>query len=419
MKGAFAEPDECMGNVLLKRAAHQRPANTRRGALERLFTLMFSGFVYNQIWEDPGVDLEALSLGPNHRLITIASGGCNVLNYLAAGPERIIAVDLNPNHVALTRLKLQALTHLPDYDAFFSFFGIAKDKSNRTVFDNFLAERLDSETRRYWDRRIPLRGRRINMFARNLYRYGLLGRFIGVLHAIARLNGKRLQDILHARTPEEQRALFEATIAPLFDNRFIRFLSRMPVSYYGLGIPPAQYDELVAAAADGNPVTTLRERVERLACDFPISENYFAWQAFGRGYDTVDRIAVPPYLRAENYELIKSRVDRVDVHHASMIDFLAEQPESSLHRYVLLDAQDWMTPEQMTLLWSEIDRTADRNDARVIFRTAGLDSPLPRKIPAELLAHWTYLGDESRDFHARDRSSIYGGFHAYVRRGTA
>jgi S-adenosylmethionine-diacylglycerol 3-amino-3-carboxypropyl transferase len=404
-----------MGNALLKRAAHQRPATTKRGALERLFTLMFSGFVYNQIWEDPDIDLEALKLGPQHRLITIASGGCNVLNYLAAGPERIIAVDLNPNHVALTRLKLQSLTHLPDYDAFFRFFGSAKDKANRNLFDNFLAERLDPTTRRYWERRMPLRGRRINMFARNLYRYGLLGRFIGVLHTLARLHGKRLQDILEARTPEEQRENFERTIAPLFDNRLVRILSKMPISFYGLGIPPAQYDELVAAAADGNPVTTLRERVERLACDFPIAENYFAWQAFGRGYDTDARVAVPAYLREENYDLIKSRAANVEVHHASMIDFLSAQPEGSLHRYVLLDAQDWMNPELMTALWTEIDRTADANDARVIFRTAGKESPLPQKIPESLLNRWAYLEQESQDFHARDRSSIYGGFHVYVR----
>jgi len=408
-----------MGNALLKRAAHQRPATTKRGAAERLFTLMFSGFVYNQIWEDPDIDLEALNVGGQHRLITIASGGCNVLNYLAAGPERIIAVDLNPNHVALTRLKLQALSHLPDYNAFFRFFGSAKDKENRNLFDSFLAEKLDPETRRYWERHMPLRGRRINMFARNLYRYGLLGRFIGVLHTVARLHGKRLQDILDARTPEEQRANFEKTIAPLFDNKLIRFLSKMPVSYYGLGIPPAQYDELVAAAADGNPITTLRDRVERLACDFPIAENYFAWQAFGRGYDTEARIAVPAYLREENYELIKSRVDRVDVHHASMIDFLGAQPAGSLHRYVLLDAQDWMSPEQMTALWTEIDRTADSSDARVIFRTAGVESPLPRKIPEAILNNWNYMEEESRAFHARDRSSIYGGFHVYVRPAAA
>jgi S-adenosylmethionine-diacylglycerol 3-amino-3-carboxypropyl transferase len=405
-----------MGNVLLRRAAHQRPATTKRGALERLFTLMFKGFVYNQIWEDPAVDLDALQLRSHHRLITIASGGCNVLNYLAAGPARIIAVDLNPNHVALTKLKLQALAHLPDHDSFFRFFGHANDKANRSVFDNFLSRRLDPDTRRYWERRMPLHGRRINMFARNLYRYGLLGRFIGVLHVVAKLHGKRLQDILTAKTPEEQRAIFEHTIAPLFDNRFVRFLSRMPISYYGLGIPPTQYDELVASSSDGNPVTTLRERVERLACDFPIGENYFAWQAFGRAYDVDGRNAVPAYLRADNYETIKSRLDRVEVHHASMTDFLGKQPARSLHRYVLLDAQDWMTPEQLTALWTQIDRTADEDDARVIFRTAGAQSPLTKKLSPSLLAAWDYREDEGKAFHARDRSSIYGGFHVYARR---
>jgi S-adenosylmethionine-diacylglycerol 3-amino-3-carboxypropyl transferase len=408
-----------MGNPLLKVAAHQRPASTKRGALERLFTLMFQGFVYNQIWEDPVVDLEALRLGPHHRLITIASGGCNVLNYLTAGPRRIIAVDLNAHHVALTRLKLQALEHLPDYDSFFRFFGSAKDQANRGAFDDFLADRLDQETRRYWEKHMPLQGRRINMFARNLYRYGLLGRFIGMLHALARLQGKRLPDLLSARNPDEQRLLFERTIAPLFDNRLVRFLSRMPVCYYGLGIPPAQYDELVASAADGNPVTTLRARVERLACDFPIAENYFAWQAFGRSYDTKSRVAVPLYLRPESYQAIKSRVWQAEIHHASMTDFLSAQPARSLHRYVLLDAQDWMTQEQISALWAQIGRTADEADARVIFRTAGIDSPLARKLPAPLLDPWTYLRQESQALHSRDRSSIYGGFHIYARRNAS
>ena len=402
-----------MANPLLERAAHQRPATTRRGALERLFTLMFQGFVYNQIWEDPDVDLAALELKPNHRVLTIASGGCNVLNYLAADPAQIVAVDLNPNHVALTRLKISALENLPSYEEFFRFFGQANDRANRNAYDDFLSDRLDKVTRKYWEKHIPLRGRRINMFARNLYRYGLLGRFIGVLHAVAKLHGKKLDPSLAARSPAEQRKLFERHIAPLFDYKSIRLLSKSPVSLYALGIPPAQYDELVAA---GDPVSVLRERVERLACDFPIHENYFAWQAFGRGYDVEHRAAVPAYLQRETYDIIRTRTDKVEVHHASLTDFLAEQPPNSMHRYVLLDAQDWMNSAQITALWREIDRTADSRDARVIFRTAGPHSPLPRKLPPDVLAPWLYLEAESKAGHGQDRSSIYGGFHIYTRR---
>ncbi len=401
-----------MANVLLERAAHTRPANTGRGALERLFTLMFKGFVYNQIWEDPDIDMEALELEPHHRIITIASAGCNILNYLAADPARIIAVDLNSNHVALTRLKLAALRDLPAYDDFFRFFGEANDKANSKAYDNFLSERLDPVTRRYWEKHIPLQGRRINMFARNLYRYGLLGRFIGLLHVVARLHGKRIGVLLDARTPDEQRSLYERTIAPLFDYKSIRFLSKSPISLYALGIPPAQYDELVAA---GDPAQILRQRVEKLACDFPFQQNYFAWQAFGRGYDLEKREAVPAYLREDVYNVIRTRTDRVEVHHASLIDFLKTQEPASLDRFVLLDAQDWMTADVIAQLWEQIDRTAAK-DARVIFRTAGPASPLPKKLPAHLLAPWDYLEAESLAWHARDRSSIYGGFHVYKRK---
>ena len=404
-----------MANQLLERAAHQRPATSKRGALERLFTLMFQGFVYNQIWEDPDVDLAALDLGPKHRLLTIASGGCNVLNYLAADPCQIIAVDLNPNHVALTRLKLAALANLPSYEDFFRFFGQANDKANRAAYDTYLRDKLDPTTRQHWEKRILLHGRRINMFARNLYRYGLLGRFIGILHVVAKLHGKRLERMLDAKTPAEQRVLFDRLIAPLFNNRSIRALSKSPVSLYALGIPPAQYDELVGANA--NMITVLRERVERLACDFPINENYFAWQAFGRGYDLTNREAVPAYLREDVYNTIRGRTGKVEVNHASLTDFLKRQDAHSLHRYVLLDSQDWMNEAQISSLWAEIDRTAHLTDARVIFRTAGPDSPLPKKLPPELLTPWHYLEDESKAFHAKDRSSIYGGFHVYVRKG--
>jgi S-adenosylmethionine-diacylglycerol 3-amino-3-carboxypropyl transferase len=404
-----------MANLLLERAAHTKPATTKRGALERLFTLMFKGFVYNQIWEDPAVDLAALELKSHHRLITIASGGCNVLNYLAADPAQVIAIDLNPNHVALTRLKIAALKELPSYDDFFRFFGAADDKANRDAFDDVIADTLDDTTFRHWQKHIPLHGRRINMFSRNLYRYGLLGRFIGILHVIAKLSGKRLEEIVEAKTPAEQRAAFDRIIAPMLDNKAIKLLSKSPVSLYALGIPPAQYDELVASS-NGDAISVLRQRIEKLACDFPVGDNYFAWQAFSRGYDKESREGVPPYLRRDVYDVIRTRTDRVQVHHASMIDFLKAQPAGSMHRFVFLDAQDWMTPDVLAQLWTEVDRVADNRDARVIFRTAGPDSPLPRKLPADLLAPWTYREEESLALHAQDRSSIYGGFHLYTRR---
>jgi len=313
-------------------------------------------------------------------------------------------------------LKLAALTHLPDHESFFRFFGEASGRANLDLFDTYIRDQLDAKTRAYWQSMAgtPKR-RRIEMFARNLYRHGLLGRFIGLLHGVARLHGKKLEDLLEARNPQEQRALFNQIVAPLFESVPIKLISKSPISLYALGIPPAQYDALIESG-NGDAISVLRERVERLACDFPIRDNYFAWQAFGRGYDLEGREGVPEYLKAENYAALKTRAGAANVYHASLLDFLKEQPAQSLNRFVLLDAQDWMNPAQLEALWREIDRTADSRDARVIFRTAGEASPLPQKLSADLLAPWLYHEWQSRVLHAQDRSSIYGGFHIYVRR---
>ena len=96
-----------------------------------------------------------------------------------------------------------------------------------------------------------------------------------------------------------------------------------------------------------------------------------------------------------------------------MTDYLGRQPARSLHRYVLLDAQDWMTDTQLGMLWAEITRTA-KPGARVVFRTAAAPTLLPGRVPESILSCWRYEEAASRDFTRRDRSSIYGGVHLYV-----
>ena len=70
----------------IRNAVYQNKAVSKAGISERLFALAFSGLVYPQIWEDPEVDMEAMQLGEGHRVVTIASGGCNILAYLTRSP---------------------------------------------------------------------------------------------------------------------------------------------------------------------------------------------------------------------------------------------------------------------------------------------------------------------------------------------
>ncbi len=196
------------------------------------------------------------------------------------------------------------------------------------------------------------------MFERNIYRTGLLGRFIAVGHLLARLHCVQLTELANAKSLREQRHVFDTRIAPLFDKPLIKWLTSRKSSLFGLGIPPQQYDELASIATDGSIAPVLRQRLEKLACHFPLKDNYFAWQAFMRRYPTGDEGSLPTYLKAENHAAIRENVDRVQVHHATFTELLASKPADSVDRYVLLDAQDWMTDQQLNDLWTEISRTA-------------------------------------------------------------
>ena len=393
-------------------AVRRHRALSREGLLERLFERLFHGLVYAQIWEDPEIDLQALALDDECHVVAIASGGCNVLSYLIDDPHRITAVDLSPAHVALVKLKLAAARHLPSWESFHRFFGDADSKANVHAYFDDIAFELDPPTRAYWEGRSAqmLGRRRISIFARRAYRHGVLGRFIGLGHAFARLHGVRLRELLEARSLAEQRRFFDTVLSPLFDKPVARWALARRVSLYGLGIPPAQF----AALSGANDMSgVLRARLERLACGFELSDNYFAWQAFGRGYAKAGGGPLPPYLRRENFATVRRRAPRVEVLNRSITEYLAGCPDASRDRYVLLDAQDWMTDAQLNALWREITRTA-RPGARVIFRTAAEPSLLPGRVENAILDRWRYEAGQSRALAGRDRSAIYGGFHLYV-----
>ena len=398
-----------MPNEFVRSAALQAAPTSRRGLLERLFARLFEGLVYAQIWEDPEVDMAALELGPADRVVAIASGGCNVMSYLTADPARVLAVDLNPAHLALLELKLKAARYLNDGAAFRRLFAGPWGGDNLASYAK-VAPALSPAARAWWESRDGLGRRRTRMLGRNLYAHGLLGRTIQLGHLACRLHGCDPRRLVAATSSAEQRRLFEAELAPVLRSPLVRGLLRLPVAYFGLGIPPAQFDAM-RADAGGDLAALVRGRVERLACDFPIGDNWFAWQAFARRYPE-DGPALPPYLRPGSYAAVHARADRVECHQAAVTDLLARQDAASLDAYVLLDAQDWMGPAQVAALWAQVNRTA-RPGARVIFRTAAADSPLPAMLPSDLLRPWRYEAERSRGLHARDRSAVYGGFHLY------
>jgi S-adenosylmethionine-diacylglycerol 3-amino-3-carboxypropyl transferase len=311
------------------------------------------------------------------------------------------------------------LKNLPSYTEFFEFFGHGRHESCAENYRKFIAPNIDSDTRQFWESNGffggIFYGSRINFFQKGgLYEHSRNGYFLRFFHKFARLLGCKPDEVIKAKTPAEQEALYQKYVSPFFDSFLIQTIGKMPVTLFGLGIPPQQYDELKRDLAEGGSVIDIyRERAHRLAVEYPIYENYFAWQAFARKYDTEKRQAVPEYLKEENYASLKANAERLHTDIISVTEKIRQQPPGSFNRFVFLDAQDWMNSEVMTDLWQTI---ADRAQpgSRVIFRTAGARSPIETNLPESLRARFHYEEALSRELFKKDRASIYGGFHLYV-----
>jgi len=379
---------------------------------DRLYAFWLRRLVYTQIWEDPEADLAALQLPIGSTIVTISSGGCNALSYLTAQPAQVYAVDPNQAHLSLLKLKLAGIRAFSRYSDFWQFFGEAASRENAQLYRERLRPMLDADARAYWDKRNIIGRPRHAYFTDGFYRHGMMGRFIGLTHVVARLARIDLRALLTADidAPERMEALDR--LHQLFHSRFVQLLTRTPALLFSLGIPPRQRARL----GDGVPLNeVLHERVFRLINGHPNDTNYFAWQALQRCYPGPGDHCLPPYLQRRQFARMRNDAGLIIPVHATLPQFLEGLPAREVDAVVLLDSQDWMAPEEIRALWDTIDR-AGSDQVAVIFRTAGIESPLESGELAALREIWRRDEERSAIGYELDRSGIYGGFHCYVRR---
>jgi S-adenosylmethionine-diacylglycerol 3-amino-3-carboxypropyl transferase len=401
-----------MSAQLIAEAVRNGEAQDEPTIWDRICAFWLRRLVCTQIWEDPEADMAALQLPLGSTIVTISCGGCNALSYLTAQPAQVYAVDPNEAHLSLLKLKIAGIRALPGYQEFWQFFGEASSPANAQLYRERLRPLLDSAARAYWDKRNVMGRPRHAHFTDGFYRHGMLGRFIGLAHLVARLAGIDLRALLFAEidAPERMEALDR--LHRLFHSRLARLLTRTPALLASLGIPPRQR-ALLGGGAPLNEV--LYERLFRLINGHPNDINYFAWQALLRRYRGPGDRCLPPYLQRRRFARMRNDAGLVIPVHSSLRQFLESLPAREVDAVVLLDSQDWMTSDEIRSLWDTIDR-AGSDQVAVIFRTAGSSSPLESEALAPLQEIWRRDEERSAIGYELDRSGIYGGFHCYVRR---
>jgi S-adenosylmethionine-diacylglycerol 3-amino-3-carboxypropyl transferase len=360
--------------------------------------------IYNQCWEDPALDREALELSERDRVLVITSAGCNALDYALCG-ARVLAVDANPRQNHLLELKIAGIRRL-DHESFFELFGSGGSQRLEAIYAE-LRPALAQPSLSFWDEKIravfdPRRSR-----GRSFYYCGTSGLFalafcrylesVGLAPSIHR--------ILGASSVVEQRALYREWLHPkLFGARALVRVLASSGALALLGVPPPQRE--LIARHPGGVAGYLEQCLERVMGVCPLRENYF-WSVYLTGRYAPE--VCPRYLSREGFHALKEGlVDRIEVRTATVTSAL-ERPGERLSAFVLLDHMDWLAkqPRLLEEEWRAIFARAS-GDARAIFRSGGPDAGfLPEPIRRRLL----FDRERAERLHARDRVATYGSFH--------
>jgi len=349
----------------------------------------FSFIRYAQCWEDADILLEALNVRPGGIYLSIASAGDNALAMLSKGPEKVIAVDLNPAQIACVELRTSAYRVL-SHSEMLEFMGSKPSRRRQTLYKR-CRKFLSPDMRKFWDQKV------------NDIEHGI--GHIGKLEKYFFLFRRRLLPLIH--TPEHVKRLFDLADSHKREHFyestwnnfrwktiFKMFLSRFVIGRFGRDPALFQY-------VKGSVAERLFQRIRRgLTVLNPAENPYLQWIFLGE-----HKIALPYALRAENFHKIRENIDRLECRVQSVEDFLASPVAPPIDGFNLSDIFEYMSAENYHRLLRKIIDSGHPGT-----RLAYWNLFVSRCRPASLSGRIVSMTELSRKLHARDKTVFYSDF---------
>ena len=368
--------------------------NTRTVMGEDQVSLFKLVFTHN--WEDPESDHAALKIKDGESIMAITSGGCNVLGFLLFNPEIIYSIDINPTQSYLLELKVAAIKTL-SFDEFISFSGL-KENENRLAFYKKISPLLSPEAKEFWDQQKKILTQGFIMNG-NYERFIILAvKFLNLLQG-----RKRVQGLLADKTIEEQQIYFDKVWnTRRFHYLFKVMFNKRMLAKRGLVGDYFHFDDGSTSFAE-----SFYNRSRKAFRNLPAKGNYFLSLYLTGKFRNENE--VPASLKRENFEVIKSRVERIKIITDEAQEWLQVMPEKSIDSFALSNICELMSEKDTSRLFASVLRTG-KNNSRVVFRNL----MIPREVPDEFRQQ--IVKDEilSRQIYESDRSFVYGKVAAYT-----
>jgi S-adenosylmethionine-diacylglycerol 3-amino-3-carboxypropyl transferase len=346
----------------------------------------FSHLRYAQVWEDADVLLAALAVQPGDTVVSIASAGDNALALLGAGAARVVALDLNPAQLACLALRVAAYREL-DHAGLLELYG-SRPSTRRAALYQRCRPQLTPAARAFWDARgadiaggIGGAGKFENYF--RLFRE----RVLPLVH-----RRRTVEALLRGGTPAERADFY----ARRWDTWRWRLLFKLFFSRFVMG--RLGRDRAFFEYVEGSVSDRILARTRHALVALNPAENpYVHWILTG-----THGAALPWALRAENFERIRGRLDRLVVRELTLEAFLEQERGTRVQKFNLSDIFEYMSAANTAGL---LERLADASGpgGRLVY----WNMLAPRSRPESLAHRLRPRGDIAATLLAQDKAFFY------------
>ena len=304
---------------------------------------------YSMCWEDPLILSEALKISEKDIILSIVSGGENILSLLLKGPKKVVGIDINKEQIYLTKLKISCIENL-EFEEFIRFLGIKLSNNRLEIFDN-IKKYLEKDVVKYWDSNLDFIKNGIihcGKFERYLAKFRKY--FLPLI-----ISRKRINEFLVLDSLDNQERFYRT----YWNNWRFRLLFKIFFSKKGL---ESGRDKKYFQYSSKNKISDYYLiKVKHSLTEIPIKTNFFMY------YILTGTILAPfenhPYLDKNNFNELKEvlKNKKIEFIESDIYKFLEGSKEESFSKFNLSDIFEAKTQEEYESLLKEVTRVSKNN----------------------------------------------------------
>ena len=325
---------------------------------------------FSSVWEDYLSLQQGLSPQASDVVLSVASSGDNIFNFLTDNVSKIYAVDINPAQLSLAKLKLELLRRCDPQKVLDLLTGNGDKTENKHFVETIISS--DKNLKKYLS---------AYNFENGVDNIGEFERRVVPPVAYCVKQFFKEADFVHANEGKKANV----------------WLSGLPIAFsfkrtYKFLIPDFPYQHI-----NINMGKSLQKSLKNFLSHNDFRGNWYLQKIYFGRYQTL-----PPFLRPDNFKTVKNNADRITFVDKDILSFLKQSKDGSVDKINLSDIFDWCSEEDYAATLREAHRVLSPN-GRIFY----WELFVSRELPEELKSSFKSLKRESAAIHQRDNVPIY------------